>query len=173
MLQNFTIRKVTLQDAPILAEFASFTFLEAYKGMMAIEELESYISKNFNIDVLKKEILDPKASFWFAFLDEEMAGYIKFENKPCGIKLPVSNSGKITRIYTKKKFYGSGLSSILFQKLLQLATEAACEGVWLTVWEKNIRAHRFYEKNGLKIIGNETFQVGSVTNHDFVYFRKL
>ncbi len=39
--------------------------------------------------------------------------------------------------------------------------EEGCDVMWLGVWEYNPRAQRFYEKNGFRIVGKHTFQLGS------------
>jgi ribosomal protein S18 acetylase RimI-like enzyme len=168
----FDLKKVRLADACLLADISVDTFREAYASMFEPSDLESYISSGLSEEVLKAEIQDPKISFWIAKTSDEIAGYIKFELKDPKVKIAVL-SGKITRIYVKKKYYGSGLADLLMQKHYEIARENGMQGVWLTVWEKNLRAIRFYEKSGFEKVGFDTFQLGSVLNTDYVMFRKL
>jgi len=56
---------------------------------------------------------------------------------------------EIERIYVLAAYHGKKVGQILYDKAMQVAEEINSPFVWLGVWEKNPRAIRFYEKNGL------------------------
>jgi ribosomal protein S18 acetylase RimI-like enzyme len=53
------------------------------------------------------------------------------------------------------------------------AKEWGARRVWLGVNQANLRAQRFYAKNGFKINGTRTFQVGADRENDYVMVREL
>ena len=45
--------------------------------------------------------------------------------------------------------------------------------MWLGVWEHNPRAQRFYEKNGFRIVGRHTFQLGYDPQTDLLMQKEI
>ena len=56
----------------------------------------------------------------------------------------------------------------LFEKALQIAEQKNVDHVWLGVWEKNIRAIRFYEKNGFAEFDKHLFKLGNDEQTDIM-----
>jgi ribosomal protein S18 acetylase RimI-like enzyme len=48
------------------------------------------------------------------------------------------------------------------------AAESGAASVWLGVNKQNVRANRFYEKQGFVLRGTRFFQVGDSTEADYV-----
>jgi ribosomal protein S18 acetylase RimI-like enzyme len=43
--------------------------------------------------------------------------------------------------------------------------------LWIGVWSENVGAQRFYGRHGFVRVGDYGFQVGSVTDHEFILRR--
>lgn len=65
-------------------------------------------------------------------------------------------AGYIEAFYTLPEFRGIGASEVLIKHVLGYLFERGYKKADLTVWERNKRAIRFYEKNGFKMTGEKT-----------------
>jgi ribosomal protein S18 acetylase RimI-like enzyme len=45
--------------------------------------------------------------------------------------------------------------------------------LWLSVWENNERAQRFYKRYGFEHVGEHKFMVGNTADRDFIWRLKL
>ena len=57
---------------------------------------------------------------------------------------------------------------MLYNKAIELARAMQLKYVWLGVWEENVRAIRFYEKNGFKTFDKHVFRLGSDEQTDIM-----
>lgn len=63
--------------------------------------------------------------------------------------------GEVVAIYLLPEKWGSGVGSKLIQAALSKLKQKGFQNICLWVLKDNIRARKFYEKNGFKISGNE------------------
>lgn len=75
---------------------------------------------------------------------------------------------EISRLYVLEEFLGIGLGKDLLDYAFDFARKQGLEYVWLGVWEKNARAIRFYEKNGLVKFGTHPFPFGDEIQTDWL-----
>lgn len=108
-----------------------------------------------------------------ASLGDELAGYVMTvsgEPDNPGIAQAVMKrpTVEISKIYVRAKAHGLGVA----QELMDIAVDGArSEGalsVWLGVNQQNLRANSFYERNGLLVVGERSFEVGDSLEEDFV-----
>jgi len=66
---------------------------------------------------------------------------------------------KLERIYLLEEFYDLKLGMKLLQFNIKLSKNNQQEGMWLYTWIDNLRAIRFYEKNGFVIAGSHDFRI--------------
>lgn len=71
-------------------------------------------------------------------------------------------------------FIGKGIAKQLIDFAENYAKENNYEVIWLGVWEHNIRAKKFYEKNGFKDSGHtHPFPIGNTAQTDNWYWKFL
>ena len=80
---------------------------------------------------------------------------------------------EIERIYVLKDFQGMKVGKMLFDKAIENARNMGLDLVWLGVWEKNIRAISFYEKNGFTVFNKHIFRLGNEEQIDLMMMIKL
>jgi ribosomal protein S18 acetylase RimI-like enzyme len=80
---------------------------------------------------------------------------------------------ELVRIYVDPRAIGTGLGARLMSASLDEAAAQGAQTIWLGVWEKNIRAIRFYERWGFTKVGEKTFVLGSDPQTDHVMARGL
>lgn len=162
------IRKVTLEDLPRLRSLAVRTFTESFSGMNTGENMQQYLSSAFTAEKLADELSRPGAEFYFALVDERVAGYLKVNTGQAQTELREENGLEIERIYVLQEFQGQKIGQQLFDKARQIAKQKKCGFMWLGVWEENTKAIQFYRKNGFEVFDKHIFKLGGDEQTDLM-----
>jgi diamine N-acetyltransferase len=170
---EITIEKFGIESAYLLLEVGLSAFRAAFEADNTPEDFNAYISKAFDLEVLKAELRNEASEFFFAKQNDEIAGYLKLNHPLAQGENLGNNCLEIQRIYSMPAFYGKGVGEALMQKSIAIAKENNYEFVWLGVWERNPRAIRFYEKKGFEIFGSHPFLFGTDLQTDILMRRLL
>lgn len=167
-MNEILIQKVTLNDLNKLQQIGKKTFAETFASENSEENLQAYIEIAFSVEKLKFELADKNSEFYFAILDDEVIGYLKINFGHTQTEIKDENSLEIERIYVLKEFHGKKLGQKLYERAMEIATDKNVDYVWLGVWEKNLRAIRFYEKNGFVEFDKHIFKLGNDAQTDIM-----
>ena len=162
------IIKVKKSELFALQMISRQTFKEAFSEDNTEEDMSLYLRESLSIEQLTKEIEDKNSAFYFAKVEDEIAAYLKVnyhQKLENGVE---QNSLEIERIYVLQKFQGNKIGQLLFNKALELAKVFGANNLWLGVWEKNYKAIRFYEKNGMNAFDRKLFQLGKDKQTDIL-----
>jgi len=161
--------KVQKENTAKLLEISRQTFFDSFgPPHNTLENINAYINEAFTIEKIKKEILNPSSEFYFAEYQNEVIGYIKLNSKKAQTEIVTGTSLEIERIYVLKSYQGNGIGQFLLNTILQKAKEKKVEFIWLGVWDQNIRAIKFYERNNFKIFDTHPFMLGSEHQTDLM-----
>ena len=160
------LARVTLDDIEALQSVSITTFYDTFSSQNTVEDMEAFLSGSFNIEKLTAELLHPYSTFYFAKIDNKIAGYLKVNTSTAQTELHDSDSLEIERIYVINEFQGKKIGQILFDKAIEIGKAQSLKYIWLGVWEKNEKAIRFYEKNGLVKFDTHIFKLGSDVQTD-------
>ena len=64
------------------------------------------------------------------------------------------------RIYVSAGYQGKQIGKQLIDFAINQAKLRQLKTIWLGVWERNIRAIQFYQRNGLEIFKSHEFMLG-------------
>lgn len=167
------LQKCIFDDLCKLQEISVETFTETFKDQNSPESLKAYLERAYNLKQLEKELSDPFSEFFFVYLNDEVAGYLKVNTNDAQSEEMGDDSLEIERIYIKSKFQGHGLGKYLLNKAIDTAMERDKKKVWLGVWEENENAIAFYEKMGFVQTGSHSFYMGDEEQIDFVMTKLL
>lgn len=162
------IRKGTIQDVEKLKEIGKLTFTETFSSDNSQENMNAYLDRAFSTEKLKAELNDQNAEFYFVELDQKTIGYLKVNTGTSQTEKKLKNALEIERIYVLKEFHGKKVGQILYEKALELAKMKGVETVWLGVWEQNLKAIRFYTKNGFVAFDKHLFKLGNDQQTDLL-----
>lgn len=169
------IRQATFDDAKPLTDLSYATFWDAFAHhpKNAPDDLAYYMRQAFTVEQITKELKDPKSIFLIAEIGGEMAGYSKIilDNIEPGItaERPV----ELSRLYSRQEFLGKGVGQTLMDACFDRALKEGRDVMWLGVWEFNPRAQAFYKKNGFRVVGRHTFQLGADPQTDLLMQREI
>ena len=163
-----TIRRATLKDAEALSALSGQTFFDTFTGTCTDEDMQQFLQEYFNLGQVKKELADENDFYFFAEVDGVVAGYIRMMEDYSNFNLMKKwKALELKRIYVDKPFQGKGIAQLLMDFVENFAKENKYEVVWLGVWEHNLRAKRFYEKNGFTDSGyTHGFPIGNTPQTD-------
>ncbi len=167
------IKKCTLQDVESLCKISIETFYQTFADSNTEENMTAYLKSAYNVEKLYKELCNPDSSFFFIYVDESLAGYLKINEYPSQTDINDIDSLELERIYILKDFQGLGLGQDLLEYTISIAIEHGKKYIWLGVWEHNEKAKRFYQKNGFYRIGAHSFVVGDDEQTDYVMRKDL
>lgn len=163
-----TIRKATLRDLGDLLHMARTGFLQAFTAGNKPENVTAYLKEAFTLEQFEKEMAASASTFFLAEKEGEIIGYVKVNQVPAQTDVHDPESLEIARLYVLEDFLGLGLGKELLDTAINFAKQNGKKYLWLGVWEHNVRAIRFYEKNGLRIFGSHPFPFGDEIQTDFL-----
>lgn len=172
-MSSISIKKCSIKDLQILQKVSVETFTDTFKDQNTSENMKAYLDKAYASKKLENELLNTSSQFFFIYLNEELAGYLKVNTDDAQTEEMNDDSLEIERIYVRSKFQKQGLGKYLMNKAIELATESRKNVIWLGVWEKNQNAIAFYSKNGFVKTGAHSFHMGDEEQVDYILTKTL
>jgi hypothetical protein len=121
---------------------------EKFVGKIAGQELEDYISRNFNKDALMIELNSMSNQYLIVYADDEPAGYARVTSK--GVRPAFFDNKTLARIAdfgVLTKYNDPLISKALFEKCLSISTMQ--QVIWISEYENNPYLD-FFEGYGFK-----------------------
>ncbi|MRG88101.1 GNAT family N-acetyltransferase [Salinibacillus xinjiangensis] len=167
------IKKCTMKDLPILQDISYETFYETFSNQNSPENMKAYLDKAFNQKQLTKELSNDSSHFFFVYVNDEVAGYLKVNTDDAQTETMGYEALEIERIYIKSKFQRHGLGQDLLEKAMEMAVKNHKKKIWLGVWEKNEKAIAFYKKMGFVHTGSHSFFMGDEEQTDLIMTKSI
>ncbi|MGX6445199.1 GNAT family N-acetyltransferase [Neobacillus sp. K501] len=167
------IKNCTREEVHKLQEISYETFNETFKDQNSPENMNAYLERAFNLIQLEKELSNVCSHFFFVYVNDEVAGYLKVNMDDAQSEEMGDESLEIERIYIKNTFQKHGLGKYLLNAAIEMAMEQRKESIWLGVWEKNENAIAFYKKMGFVQTGAHSFYMGDEEQTDLIMVKIL
>lgn len=161
-------------DAAVLAALGAKSFIDAFGPLYEPADLEAFLD-NHREDKWARELGDPANAIRIGEADGAAVVYAKLTTPPV---MPYEQAAD-RRAYELKQFYvlgpwqGSGIADQLMRWLLDTARVRGADDVFLSVFTKNNRARRFYERYGFAVVGQWSFMVGQHADEDYIMRLRL
>lgn len=172
----FVVRRATPADSAALAAFAETAFVDTFAADNTPDDMAAYLAGAFGEARQRAELEDDSRVVLLAERDGELAGYAMLTDgaAPAGhAGVNLSNAIEIARLYSGRRWIGTGVGATLMQNCLDLAASRGREWIWLGVWERNTRAIVFYSRWGFADVGSQSFQLGADLQTDRIMARRL
>jgi GNAT superfamily N-acetyltransferase len=165
------LREATKADLQPLSILASRTFLETYDDLSA-EEANAYVNQFFS-ELAFAEHFDSRDSQIFVAEEDRLVGYVLLCVNALPLSLARSPSIECVRLFLDRAVQGKMLGIQLLNKALYWATEAGYRSTWLKVWDQNVGAIAFYERNGFSRVGVTPYTEGGMDDLVLIMERTL
>lgn len=168
------IRKVQKEDLEVLALLGRLTWYESHGPYVDDKnDVTKYLNENFSISKTNQNINNPNIHYSIIYVDDLPAGYAKLIlNKPQE-NIESQNSCQLERIFILDEFIPLRIGQNLMSFVEEQAKELHLDTIWLTVYIKNNRAIRFYEKNEYKNVGAVNFSVNDKLYENILFSKIL
>lgn len=167
------IIKCKREDLEILQEISIETFYDTFKDQNSPENMKAYLEKAFNLRQLEKELSNISSEFFFVYVRNEVAGYLKVNTNEAQSEEMGDEALEIERIYIKNQYQKHGLGKYMLNQAMDMARGQNKKKIWLGVWEKNENAIAFYKKMGFAQTAAHAFYMGDEEQTDFIMAKTL
>ncbi|MEL7147433.1 MAG: GNAT family N-acetyltransferase [Bacteroidota bacterium] len=168
VMMNIEIRRVLSDEVDRLRHVAISTFVDTYGALNSEENMHKYLQTELSVKKLQTDLFDHEVHFYFAFLNQEIIGYLRLNLGKAQTEFRENNTIEIERIYVLRTYQGMRVGWQLCDLVCDLARVQGMEFIWLGVWEKNHSAIRFYEKYGFVTFSKHVFKLGDEDQTDLL-----
>ena len=172
-LSSLIIRRGVPADAMALADFAAAAFADAFGSQNIAENIAAYLSEAYSPRQQAVELSDPAYRTVLVESNGALIAFaqVRIHQGPSCVEGP--DPIELYRFYVDRQWHGQGVARRLMQEVLRAAQELDGRTLWLSVWEHNPRAIRFYEKEGFRDVGTADFYLGPDRQTDRIMVRQV
>jgi len=168
------IRRAKEADTEVLALLARVTWAESHGQYIDDKNnLLKYLDANFSVSKTKQDLNNPDNFFYIITVDDLPAGYVKLVANALNESVGSRKSFQLERIFIQNEFIPLKIGQQLLNFAQEKVKELQFETMWLTVYIKNNRAIRFYEKNQFKNVGALNFVVNGIGYENIVFAKTV
>jgi ribosomal protein S18 acetylase RimI-like enzyme len=160
------IHRATRDDSEDLSRLATALFPLGCPANTPAEDLLAFTSRELTAQRFCEFIDDARNAILLARVSNQLAGFALVAQAPA----PQQSRAdvELRKFYIDTPFHGTGLANALMKEALAIAEAASKAGIWLSVFSGNPRAIAFYKRWGFRIIGAQTFVVGTDHQQDYL-----
>ena len=163
-----TIRLALPRDAAALADLGARTFRDAFESENTPEDMTLYLASSYGPEIQAAELRHPGIVTLLVEDEGALAGYSQLRDGPAPDGVDDSRPIELWRFYVERTWQGRGVAQRLMTATIEAAAARGAGIVWLSVWERNLRAQAFYRKCGFEDRGAKAFILGNDRQTDRV-----
>lgn len=122
---------------------------------------------------MERDFGDRDILWQVALSGDALIGYAKLRPLAAPAPAPLPGAYELQQIYVRPGWHGTGAAPTLMNWALRRAAELGAPELYLTVFDDNERAKRFYRRFGFSEVGCCTFELGGGAHDDRVWRRTL
>ncbi|MDU6039834.1 MAG: GNAT family N-acetyltransferase [Clostridium butyricum] len=159
-MENFLIKECSLEDIEKIKYISEKTFYETFSNENTKEDMENYLKENFSYGQVESEIKNKGSRFYIVQNNEEVVAYMKINFDKAQTETGHDNTLEVQRIYVLQEYKSKSIGKMLMKKAIEIGKNNNLNYIWLGVWEQNINAIKFYEKQGFEKFDTHIFKLG-------------
>lgn len=122
---------------------------------------------------MSRDFADPSVDWRVAIVQGDPIGYAKLTPLRAPASHPRAGAMELQQIYVLSDWQGAGVAARLMEWGLATARAHGAPDIYLTVFDHNERAKRFYTRYGFAEVGRCTFQLGDRIDDDRIWRARL
>lgn len=156
-----------------LRAMARRSFEDTFGHLYDAESLRDFLDSAYGQQgSMERAFADPAVRWRVAISSEGPVGYARLNPLRAPAPEPLPGALQMQQLFVLREWQGRGVAQNLMDWALTTAAEDAPE-LYLTVFDHNERAKRFYAKNGFSDVGRTTFRLGDRVDDDRIWRRAL
>lgn len=173
-MSELRFRHAVGDDAEMLAAFMTRNFLAAYGDCSTPQNIAATVDKHYGVDAQRRQLDDSSRINLLAEREGRLAGHAQLRfGADAPPEVTLLPAAEIARFYVDLDFHGHGIAQDMMAEVLRLTAARGAASLWLSVWQLQPQAIRFYEKEGFRIAGRLVFVVGDDPKDDWLMIRAL
>jgi GNAT superfamily N-acetyltransferase len=149
-------------------------FRETFAQQFEPEAFESFLEEVYRPGgAMSREFDRPDVHWRVATCGGEPIGYAKLTPLRAPAKGAAVGAMELQQIYVSAEWQGRGIADRLMEWSIEAAQRADAPELYLTVFDHNHRAKRFYARHGFSEVGRCTFELGGQVYDDRIWCRCL
>lgn len=170
---DLSLRTAVPADGATVAALAIQVFLDTYatngiRPDLALEAFTEYGEAAF-----ARRLQEADRSIFLAERNGALLGFAEVRIAPLAAPADAVVGAELVRLYVQPVFQHQGVGRMLLRKTEETAIAAALDAVWLTAWEGNDRARRFYAALGYQDVGSTTYSFRDQTYVNRVFAKRV
>jgi ribosomal protein S18 acetylase RimI-like enzyme len=157
----------------MLCDISIETYRDTFEDSNSEVLMQQYFSEALTPEKLLKELNIVGSHFYFIYLDDQIAGFLKVNEGEAQSDEVAENSLEVERFYIRKQYLRNGLGKKLMEFSYNLAKQSDKSSLWLGVWEGNLTALAFYKAQGFYQVGEHPFDMGGDIQTDLLLKKDL
>lgn len=153
------LRAAVPADAPTLSALALQVFLHTYAPDGVRPDLAREAFATCSADAFLARLREPQRRILLAVRLPEggLVGFAEVLLQDTPAPAGTAHGAELARLYIQPQAQGTGLGAVLLRAAEEAARDAGLHTLWLTAWEGNHRALRFYARCGYRDEGATTY----------------
>jgi diamine N-acetyltransferase len=167
------IKRVKPSELHVLLQYSKKTFYEFFAHLNDPVHFETYVAVAFKPENMLSQLNNPDSEFYFAVIEDNVAGYIKLNINDAQNEFRDENGLELERIYVSGEYHGKHIGRQLLNFAIERGRQLQKDFIWLGVWEHNQKAIGFYRAHGFEFCGNHDFMLGDDRQTDMLMKRSV
>jgi ribosomal protein S18 acetylase RimI-like enzyme len=135
--------------------------------------MAEFIAQHLSVESFRAYLGDRTREILLGEVDGQPAGYLLFSSDEpsdpdVAAALTLRPTVELSKCYVLSEFHGAGVARALIDEGISRSRAHGFAAIWLGVNQENVRANRFYEKMGFRLVGKKKFLVGERWEDDYV-----
>lgn len=172
-MTDVSIRFASDADIKRIAALATQVYLDTYATGGVWNTIADEIAEYFSIDAMRQTLANPERSIFVAERGDRLLGFAQWRSAAAQPLVEACSPAEIERLYVQRAQAGSGIGSLLLNRVESTLKSQACDRVWLTAWAENARAINFYLRRGYTDIGQSFYEYQGERYENRVFSKAL
>jgi GNAT superfamily N-acetyltransferase len=157
-----------------LVPVARRIFTETFASFYDPVQFEAFCGQAFAISGrMGRDLASADVRWRVAVVDGEPIGYAKLIPLRAPATDPAPGSRELQQLYVLSPWHGSGVAEALMQWAVATARQDGARQLYLTVFDHNERAKRFYTRHGFVDVGHYPYRIGDRVDEDRIWRKSL
>lgn len=167
------IKAASQDDLSLLITMGRETFNAAFAEENTTDNMSAYLDKAFAREKMERELSDTSSQFYLAYEGSIPVGYAKVRESDEVKGLIREPAIELERIYVVSEYQGKKVGVALLEKCIEYGNKKGFHWIWLGVWERNLRAQKFYQDWGFEKFATHPFEMGTDLQTDWLMKKRI
>ena len=151
------IRLATADDALSLGALGTQVFLDTYAVLGIRPALAEEVRRSFSVSAMQTVLAQPGVMICVAEFNAHLVGFAQVTLRASQALVQATQPAELDRLYVQRPFLGQRVGAQLLHEAEELAAQHGANALWCATWVHNVRALRFYERQGYTDLGGSVF----------------